>query len=392
MRAIRAYLNREFGPLELRESEDFDRDGVIIRTARESAEKQLRIFISHEFLSDFDADSVSSLLRSWRIADKARALRRGFTLFVTTDGSFVEPTEGRTLREATSMFESIAPSNDARKGLYERVFAINVDGVPLGERPMEMQGDPNLYSVYSEEYASVLGAAYLLDAAGYRNFSFSHNDVPGDLDLRVSLETGETVYLDFKRALSAPERRTAALREQINVGLRRELRDDEELRQHLDGYFVSISVSQSPMNAKGVWAAVEEIARFVKTADWSGVGDTALFDFDAIEFPILSSLGSQVYVAKGPTYLSVQEGARTFSPHSPSREIARLIEKEKKRQFAVRPVWLGVSVADTPPIFGIDEILEKIPHELLRTDESPFERLIVGWVGMARVFPNADHN
>jgi len=101
--AVRSYLLKELGTSAIRDAEDFERDGVIFRSADEKS-FPFRVFVSHEFLSDFSVSEALKRLRSWHVGEKARELRRGLTLFVTTDGLFVERTEGRTLRQSAEIF------------------------------------------------------------------------------------------------------------------------------------------------------------------------------------------------------------------------------------------------------------------------------------------------
>jgi hypothetical protein len=384
---IRDYLSEELGTQDIRESEDFDRDGVVLRTGRGS-ESGFRIFIAHEFFSDFKEQGIISRLRSWQIAAKVRCLRPGFTLFITTEGFFEERTEGRMLRDVTSEFESILPLSERRKQLYDRVFAIPVDGVPLGDIRTEMQGDPELYIDYSDDFATVLGAAYLLDAAGYRQFQLSRgggSQKDSGIDLEVTLSDGRRVFVDFKRAVSASERRENALREQINVELRRAMRDSDGVRRSIQGRFVQITLPRSPVDRGEVDAVVSEILNFAKSTNWQAVEKNEFIAFDARDFPLLDRLGARVYVAQGATYLAVAEGARSFDPQPPYRRIGRIVSEEAKYDFSVRPVWLAISLAD---------FVSSIPSNILdpqRTvsfdvDATPFEQIIIGSAESANVY------
>jgi hypothetical protein len=381
---VRNYLSKELGSSDLRVAEDFERDGVILRTAPETR-LQYRLFLSHEFLSDFDVEHGASLLRSWRVSERAKALPRGVTLFITTEGTFTERTEGRTLRDAASEFDTFIPSNEARKALYDRVFSVPVDGVPLGELPMEMKGDPDLYSSYSDEFAGFIGAAYLLDAAGFRDFELRRPPSQAGVDLEIRLNSGERVFLDLKRAIDPVERRSDAMREQINVALRRALRDDEALRSAIEGHFVQITLSQAPLEKRGVDGVVREIQKFVTTTAWPEVADRTLIDFDSYEYPMLSSSGAHVYVALGPTYLSVQEGAKTMDRHAPVREIIRVLREESRKTFRPSPLWLGISLSEFAPLFGIGDVFDRVDGEI-DLKKTPFDRIIIGSAEFAKTY------
>ncbi len=83
---VRKYLKAALPDSELAESEDFDRDGLKFRI-----EPRRLIFVSHEFLSDFSEQDAAGRLKAWGVAEKAKQLPVGFTLFVTTEGTFVNP-------------------------------------------------------------------------------------------------------------------------------------------------------------------------------------------------------------------------------------------------------------------------------------------------------------
>jgi hypothetical protein len=88
--AIKASLRDVPGASDLLAREDFDRDGVILFSPKASKSK-LRFFLSREFLEDFTPDDIMARLRYYRVADKLRSLPPRSTLFVTTEGTFTEP-------------------------------------------------------------------------------------------------------------------------------------------------------------------------------------------------------------------------------------------------------------------------------------------------------------
>ena len=252
----------------------------------------------------------------------------------------------------------------------------------------EMQGDPDVYIDYSDEFATVLGAAYLLDAAGYRNFALSrtagHGKYSG-VDLEATLSNGSKVFLDFKRALDAAERRDNALREQINVGLRRAMRDNPTVRNAIDGRFVQVTVPRSPTDENEVGAAVAEILGFVMSTHWQAVEKNEFIAFDPHQFPLLDRLGARVYVAQGATYLSVAEGARSFEPSVPYRRVARIVMEESKKHFEVQPVWLAISLADVTASIPSDT-LDPQRAVSFDIDATSFEQIIVGSAESASVY------
>lgn len=90
MDAFTRYL-KEADIADARLREDLERDGVIVRAQVPSAQ-EVRVFVAHEFLSDFSAARATDALHKWRIGEKIRTLPRGVTLFVTREGTFTEPT------------------------------------------------------------------------------------------------------------------------------------------------------------------------------------------------------------------------------------------------------------------------------------------------------------
>ena len=89
--ALTRYLTDAVHIADPRMREDFERDGVVLR-AKIPSEQEVRLFVSHEFLSDFSATRAANAMREWRIGDKVRTLPRGMTLFLTTEGTFTERT------------------------------------------------------------------------------------------------------------------------------------------------------------------------------------------------------------------------------------------------------------------------------------------------------------
>jgi len=383
---IEKYLTREMPGIELRVGEDFERDGVVFRTTKESI-LGFRIFVSHEFLSDTPLDHVDDALRKWKVAAQAEALSQGCTLFVVSNGTFKERTEGYTLRDSAQRFAALLPPSTALTDLYTRVFSIPVDGVALGDIPSEMQGDPDLYITYSEHFANALGAAYLLDGAGYRDFAL--NTTKGSryegIDFQILLESGDVAYLEFKRAITPAERRTNALREQANIGLRAALRDRPALASAIDGHFIQITLPLVPGSKSEVDSLVGEIIRFVMSREWVPYDDGSIVPFDEDHYPILSGLGAQVYLAAGPTHLSVSEGARSFDRNAPYRIARQIIMQQRNQRFNVSPVWLGISLADTLILPSSAELnslvrnIDRIPN--------PFDKIIVGSAEGAAVWP-----
>lgn len=378
VREIEQYFIRTLRDTKFRIGEDFDRDGVVFRTERGSA-SDFRVFVSHEFLSDYLPAKISRQLDAWNVAEAASDLPKGFTLFITTEGTFKERTQGDSLREATRRFEPITPASSALAHLYDRVYSIEIDGVPLGDVPLEMQGDPDLYIAFSEDFATVLGAAYLLDAAGYRGFSLNRVSESSEytgVDLAIRLASGEVAFLDYKRAVNQAERRADSMREQVNIGLRRALRDNQALADSLHGHFVQIILPSAPTTRHGVQRLLGEIERFVISKRWIAYPRSSLVPFDAVDFSSLSELGARVYIAEGTTHLSVSEGAKTFDAYAPYRIAARLIATESRRHFQVRPVWLGVSLSESPlPLPGAN--LESLVSDITES-ETPFDQIIVG--------------
>jgi hypothetical protein len=386
--AIRQYLADELPDKPIRQSEDFDRDGIVLRTGAGS-KSGYRVFISHELLSDYSGAAILSQLRSWRTTEAIKQLPLGFTLFLTTEGAFQEQTQGRSLKEATEAFEGLLPLSQRRKELYERVFAIRVDGMPLGDTSTEFQGDSELYVTYSDDFANALGAVYLLDAAGYRNFALHRTPElrESGIDFRISLPTGAEPYLVFRRAINPAERRANALREQVNVRLRRVMRDDPTVGRALDGRFIQITLPRAPDNERGVNEVVAQILSFVERTDWSTLTNNSFVAFEELEYPLLAELGAQVYMAaQGPAYLSVVEGASVMDPYAPYKNAALIIARESHRSFDVEPVWLGISIADVIAFLPLSESFESQFFASLDVESTPFDHIIVGSAEKARDF------
>jgi hypothetical protein len=386
---IRNYLSAELGPVNIRVGEDFDRDGVVLRAEKGSA-RTFRVFLSHEFLSDFQTEEIAAKLSAWRVADGAKTLPSGHTLFVATEGVFSELTEGPSLRESTQRFAKVLPSSPEMKELYDRAFSVPVNGVPLGDIPSEMQGDPDLYISYSDDFANKLGAVYLLDAAGYRGFELRAvptTPVYLGVDFEVKLASGDSAFLDFQRAADQVERRANAMREQINVGLRRAMRENKDLRRSIEGTYIDITCPRSPTSKSEVDATVAEITHFVISNEWTNYGNSSIVPFDEDRYPRLSSLGARVYVSQGTTYLSVQEGARTFDPGEPYHLASRLVKNEARRRFDIQPVWLGIYLSEMALVFPVplEEFMKSV-----RVEETPFEEILVGSAGRAAVTGNKD--
>jgi hypothetical protein len=384
--AVRRYLTDQLGPLSLRDSEDFDRDGLVLQPSK-SDQFSFRLFISHEFFSDFSPEDAEARLRAWRVADKLRTLSDSQTLVVTTDGTFTERTElespdlGRSLAESVELTQAILPASKSLQELYARVFAIRVDGQEIGRVPAEMRGDPELHSMYTERFAEAVGAVYLLDAAGYRNFELYSRSRPPDF--KVCLDNTEVVYLEFKRALGVAEKRQANARDDINAELRRALRDDPVVSHVVEGYFVQIDMSQVPSSAAERNAAVREILKYVNTLA-SKARERRFVPFDSNEYPSLARLRAAAYVSPGPTSLSVQEGAKTFDPYSPYYRAADIVRRSRTMHFDVAPVWLGISFADSAAIMPPEELLDprRIPE--INVEPTPFDKIIIGTAGSAR--------
>jgi hypothetical protein len=385
---IRSHLRSAFPDDDVRESEDFDRDGIVFRTGK-GAVSGFRFFVSHELFSDLSESALKSQLQSWGIKERLRNLPAGITLFLTTAGVFEERTSGDTLREVTGVFESVLPFSEQRKQLYDRVFAIRVDDVPLGSTATEMQGDPEVYITYSEEFANALGAAYLLDAAGKRDFELRRT--PALYDLGINFEVamgGSRALLDFKRAINLADRRAAALREQVNVGLRLAMRDDPVVRAAVGERFIQVTLPSAPQSVQDVAVLLMEIRRFVTSTSWGEFEKNALVAFDEQAYPLLSSLGARVYVGQNAPYLSVTSGATWSDPHAPYREAVSIIGDEWRRaalwpQAIQHPIWLGISMAEAMTRIASSNLLESIQ---INTEGMPFDEIIVGSAEAAKVF------
>jgi len=381
---IRKVLSSQLSGEEIRETEDFDRDGVVFRTGS-GLSSGFRAFISHEFLSDFSERELDGRMQRWNVAEKFRNLDAGFTLFVTTEGVFQERTSGHTLREVTDIFERVLPLSAKRSELYQRVFSVLVDDLPLGETPVEMQGDTDLYITYSEDFADALGAVYLLDAAGCRDFKLFRTPELHDsgIDFRIEF-FNKVVFFDFKRIFNPVVRKENALREQINVGLRRAMRD-ATVKDSIEGFFIQVTIPNAPNNKTEVNGAVVEILAFAKSTNWRAFENNSLVAFSGDLFPLLSKLGARVYVAPGTTYLSVTEGARTGDRYAPNLDALDIISRETRKQFAVQPVWLGISLADVAAFYPFEEDLISQVLGGFDINASPFDDVIIGSANNAKI-------
>src|SRR6202023_375417 len=119
----------------------------------------------------------------------------------------------------------VLPHSPAMQAFYERTFAILIDGIPLGDLPMEFKGDdPDLHITFTEDFGNVVDTVYLLDAAGYRNFRIRRRPRSLPPDLELTLEDGRDVYFEHTRALDRDDAQVRGMREQINVRLRAAMR------------------------------------------------------------------------------------------------------------------------------------------------------------------------
>lgn len=382
---IREYLRRELGCQVVDEYQDFARDGVILSSGP-NAPLQFRLFVSHEFFSDFGLKETLSKLKSFHVAEQVREMPKNVMLFITTEGTFTEQIEGPTMRRASDVFESVIPSSAARTALYGRVFSIRVDGRPLGEIPTVMRGDPRLYGSYAEDFAKIVGAVYLLDAAGLRAFELHRRSQSEPPDFEVRLNTGENIYLAFERALNPAEHLADLMREEINAGLQRARVFDEVFKAAIEGHFVQVNLPVVPSDRRQCDSIVLEISRFITTVDWSTFPERSLETFDRSTFPLLSSLDAHVYVTRGVTSVSVREGAKSFDPYEPYRLAAKIVlgKAEALRAVQVSPLWLGISLADAL-VFSPESM---DPQRLMPIDidSTPFDRIIVGSAEKATVY------
>jgi hypothetical protein len=378
---IRKYLSEYLAGGAIRETEDFDRDGVVFKRFKKDG-APFRFFVSHEFLSDFSPTTIRSKLQAGRINEKLKALREGHTLFLTTEGTFNEATEGRSLGQWSEDLGGSFGFSRERSALMDRVLATTFNGIPLADMPTELQGEPNYYITYSQEFSDAIITAYLLDAAGYHNSElFSIPGLDRGVDLRAVLADGRTIYIEAKSAQNPTQRRASALREQINVGLRKAIRENEQFSHALQGYFIQITLQRSPSSRGDVDSVVNEIIRFVQSTPLEQFKRGTYVAFDANDFPYLAGLASRVYVTDGPRHISVQEGATSFDPNEPYARALRIIRDTSHRAFIDQPVWLIVSLANTPAEFaGPDEPMKRLP---INVNETPFEEIIVGYPGSA---------
>jgi len=375
---IRDYLRSQLGAGEIRESEDVLRDGLIFQSHRGEKPK-FRVFISHEFLSDFQPFEAMARLVSFNAADQLRKLQSGETLFITTQGTFVESTQGPTLRETSKVFDSVLPTSEARKELYQRVYSIKVDDQPLGDIPSEMRGDRNLYIWYSDDFANTLGAVYLLDAAGYRDFELIHRTEDPLVNFEVILTTYERAYLSFERAFDQKARADDAMREEINVELRRAMRENTTVRNALKGNYIQINMPRVPQQRQESRAIVTEILDFATSRAWADSEDQ-FRHFDSQRYPLLSGLQAQFYIAHGPTALSVQQGAHFVDPMVPFAVAAEIVSRKsvelQSSQF--RPLWLGVSLADLMVFPTHMDWLDPANTAMFNIENTPFDKIIIG--------------
>ena len=198
---VRQYFLNELNAVEIVDSEDFERDAIRFRITLPTA-RRVRVFIAHEFLSDFAPAEAAKLLKQWHAGQKASTLARSQTLVVTTTGTLLESIaddanlKGPSLRESAARWDSSIGASRAAAELQERVFNVPVDGTPLGDIPSKFAGRSEYYSRFSPEFADLVGSAYLLDAAGLRSFSLERVSlIP---NLKVTLNDGTQVYPEFR--------------------------------------------------------------------------------------------------------------------------------------------------------------------------------------------------
>lgn len=380
---VRQYLLNELYAVEIVDSEDFERDAIRFRITLPSS-RRVRVLVSHEFLSDFTPTEAARLLKQWRVGSKASTLARSHMLVVTTTGTLLESIaddshlKGPTLRESAALFGTAIQTPDAVNELQERVFNVPVNGTPLGDIPSRFAGPSEYYSRYSDEFADLVGSAYLLDAAGLRGFSLDR--VPSIPNLRANLDGGGQVFLEYSRVEPTKEKHAADVREYINGALRRLSYTDPALPKALEGYFISVSLPDIDVGKDQRLRLVDEITSFVKDGLARIAPKQSIEHFDEGRFPTLSRLGATVYVAEGVTSLSVQEAAKSFDPYAPIQMIATIVRAKSKIPYTAAPVWLGVSLAEyvaVVPVAVMD--LRRFPE--VDIDKTPFEKIIVGSAG-----------
>jgi hypothetical protein len=380
---VRRYLLNDVHAVEIVDREDFDRDAISFRITLPSS-RRVRVLVSHEFLSDFTAKEAAKLLKQWRVGSKASALARSQMLVVTTTGTLLESIaddphlKGPTLRESAALFGAAIETSGAVADLQERVFNVPVNGTSLGDIPSRFAGPSEYYSRYSDEFADLVGSAYLLDAAGLRGFTLDR--VPLIPGLRVNLVDGSHIFLEFSRVEPDRERHAADVREYINGALRRLSYTDPALPKAMDGYFISVSLPDIDVGKDQRLLLIEEIASFVKGGFTRTAPKQSIEQFDKEDFPALARLGATVYVAEGPTSLSVQEAAKSFDPYAPIQMIAAIVRTKSNIPYTASPIWLGVSLAEYVAVVPVNVMdLRRFPE--VDIGKTPFEKIIVGSAG-----------
>jgi hypothetical protein len=298
------------------------------------------------------------------------------------DEQFQRP---RTMREV------VAAYGTPRQPLpifYDRVFAILVDGKPFGDVEFELERDPTVSITLSEDFWVVLGSIYLLDGAGFRNFAIRRRPRSSPPDLELVLGDGREVYFEFTQALAAEKGKITNMREQINEQFRAAMRGDPSLEAALENWYVSITMAKVPRRG-GRDAVVAEIVRFVKTVTWSAMPQKSYECFDSAAFPLLAQYGAECYVASGDGSLTVNERGGTLDPYEPYALVAAAVErKSKPGKYNVAPLWLGISTGSHIPMLN-EAILDPNRVESFNIEDTPFEKIIVGWALGARTYERA---
>jgi hypothetical protein len=380
---VRQYLAAQLQAVEITDSEDFDRDAIRFRITLPSS-RRVRVLISHEFLSDFSPTEAARLLKQWRVGSKASGLVRSQILIVTTSGTLLESTaddphlKGPSLRESAARFGAAIKTPSAVVELQDRVFNVPVNGTALGDIASKFAGPSEYYSRFSDDFADLVGSAYLLDAAGLRGFSMER--VASIPNLKVNLEDATQIFLEFARVELTKEKHAADVREYINGALRRLSYTDPALSNAMEGYFISISLPDIDVGKDQRMRLVNEIASFVKDGRFKLIPKQSIEEFDKLAFPTLSDFGATAYIAEGVTSLSVQEAAKSFDPYAPVQMIANIVRTKSKIPYTSRPVWLGVSLAEYVAIVPVGLMdLRRFPE--IDINKTPFERIIVGSAG-----------
>lgn len=290
----------------------------------------------------------------------------------------------RTLYDAVTAF---GPPSAGIQALYDRVFAISVDGTPLGNLTMEFQGgDPDLHITFTEDFGNVVQSIYLLDAAGYRNFRIKTRPRSQPPDLELILDDGHEVYFEHTRAVATDDAQVTGMREQINVGLRVAMRDDPRIEAAIQNWYVSINMVNVPLDKSTRDDVVAEIVRFVKAADWSAMPHKAYLPFNAVTFPLLAQYDAECYIAPGTASLQVDEGGGTIDPYAPYTSVARsVVKKSKPGKYNVAPLWLGITTAAHIPVLP-EALLDPRRVATFDINDTPFESIIVGSAMGARTY------